>query len=79
MMMAQVCGLQPGDFVHTFGDVHIYLDHLDQVHEQLSRTPGNLPEMKINPSIKDIFSFRFEDFQLVDYHPQPAISARVSV
>ncbi len=79
LMMAQVCDLAPGDFVHTFGDVHIYLDHMDQVHEQLTREPLKLPEMKINPSIKDIFSFRFEDFSLVDYSPHPAISARVSV
>ena len=79
MMMAQVCGLEPGDFVHTFGDVHIYLDHLEQVNEQLSREPKPLPEMKINPSINDIFSFRFDDFQLIDYHPYPPISARVSV
>ena len=79
LMMAQVCDLAPGDFVHTFGDVHIYLDHMDQVHEQLTREPRKLPEMKINPSIKDIFSFRFEDFSLVDYQPHPAISARVSV
>jgi thymidylate synthase len=79
IMMAQVCGLAPGDFVHTFGDVHIYNDHLEQVHEQLLRAPRALPEMKINPSINDIFSFRFEDFQLVDYHPYPPISARVSV
>lgn len=79
MMMAQVCGLQPGDFVHTFGDVHIYLDHVEQVNEQLTRTPRPLPEMKINPAIKDIFSFRFDDFELTDYHPHPPISARVSV
>jgi thymidylate synthase len=79
MMMAQVCGLEPGDFVHTFGDVHIYLDHLEQVNEQLSREPKPLPEMKINSSIDDIFSFRFDDFQLIDYHPYPPISARVSV
>ena len=79
MMIAQVCDLAPGDFVHTFGDVHIYLDHMDQVNEQLTREPRKLPEMKINPSIKDIFSFRFEDFSLVDYQPHPAISARVSV
>ena len=79
MMMAQVCGLQPGEFVHTFGDVHIYLDHMEQVREQLTREPRKLPEMKINPSVSDIFSFSFEDFNLMDYHPHPAISARVSV
>jgi thymidylate synthase len=79
MMMAQVTGLKPGDFVYTFGDVHIYLDHLEQVNEQLKREPRALPEMKINPNVKDIFSFKFEDFQLVDYHPFPPISARVSV
>lgn len=79
MMMAQVCDLQPGEFIHTFGDAHIYLDHLDQVHEQLSREPRTLPTMKINPAIKDIFAFRFEDFELVDYHPHPHIPARVSV
>jgi thymidylate synthase len=79
MMIAQVCDLKPGDFVHTFGDVHIYLDHIDQVNEQLTRTPGALPQLKINPDIKDIFSFSFEDFSLVDYHPLPPISARVSV
>jgi thymidylate synthase len=78
-MMAQVCNLEPGDFVHTFGDVHVYLDHLEQVHEQLSREPRQLPEMKINPDIKDIFSFGFDDFQLIDYHPYPPIAARVSV
>lgn len=79
MMMAQVCGLKPGDFVHTFGDVHIYLDHMEQVREQLTRQPRALPTMKINPDIDNIFSFRFEDFELVDYHPHPAISGRVSV
>jgi thymidylate synthase len=79
MMMAQVCDLKPGDFVHTFGDVHIYNDHREQVMEQLSRKPRALPEMKINPSIKDIFSFSYEDFNLVDYHPYPPISAQVSV
>ena len=79
MMMAQVTGLRPGDFVHTFGDVHIYLDHMDQVQEQLSRTPRALPKMEINPEINDIFSFKFEDFHLINYDPYPAISARVSV
>jgi thymidylate synthase len=79
MMMAQVCGLKPGTFVHTFGDVHIYKDHLEQVHEQLNREPRPLPQMKINPEIKDIYSFDFDDFELVNYHPYPHISARVSV
>ena len=79
MMMAQVCGLQPGDFVHTFGDTHLYLNHLDQTREQLSRTPGELPIMKINPEVKSIFDFTFEDFELVGYHPQPHIKAPVSV
>lgn len=79
LMIAQVCGLEPGDFVHTFGDVHIYMDHLDQVHEQLSRQPRSLPSMKLNPGVKDIFSFRFEDFTLADYNPHPPIAARVSV
>ncbi len=79
VMMAQVCDLAPGDFVLTFGDVHIYLDHVEQVNEQLTREPRALPEMKINPSIKDILAFRIEDFNLVDYHPHPHIAARVSV
>jgi len=79
LMMAQVCNLQPGDFVHTFGDAHIYLDHLEQVHEQLSREPRPLPVMKLNPEVKDIFSFRYEDFDLMNYHPHPRIAARVSV
>ncbi|MEO5906026.1 MAG: thymidylate synthase [Saprospiraceae bacterium] len=79
LMVAQVCDLQPGDFVHTFGDAHIYLDHLDQVHEQLSRSPRPLPHLKMNTDIRDIFSFTFEDFELVDYHPFPHIAAKVSV
>jgi thymidylate synthase len=79
MMMAQVCDLEPGYFVHTFGDAHIYMDHLEQVHEQLSRVPRSLPRLKINPDVKDIFSFRFEDFELIDYQPYPHIPARVSV
>jgi thymidylate synthase len=78
-MMAQVCNLIPGDFVHTFGDAHIYLDHLEQVQEQLSREPLSLPVLKINPEVDDIFSFRFEDFELLNYHPHPHIAARVSV
>jgi thymidylate synthase len=79
MMVAQVCNLEPGEFIHTFGDAHIYLDHLDQVNEQLSREPRKLPELRINPEVKDIFAFRFEDFELIDYHPYPHIAARVSV
>lgn len=79
MMIAQVCGLQLGDFVHTFGDVHIYNDHLEQVKLQLSRTPRPLPTMKLNPEVKDIFSFKYEDFSLEGYDPHPAIKASVSV
>ena len=79
MMVAHVTGLEPGEFVHTFGDVHIYSNHMDQVHEQLSRTPGRLPELKINPVVKDLFDFKFEDFELVDYDPAPAIKAPVAV
>ena len=78
-MMAQVTGLQEGDFVHTFGDAHIYLNHLEQVNLQLSREPRPLPQMKINPDVKDIFSFRFEDFELTDYDPHPHIKGSVSV
>jgi len=78
-MMAQVTGLESGDFVHTFGDAHIYLNHLDQVNLQLSRTPRPLPIMKINPDVKDIFSFKYEDFELTGYDPYPAIKGEVSV
>ncbi|MBQ1605779.1 MAG: thymidylate synthase [Bacteroidales bacterium] len=79
MMLAQVCGYQYGEFIHTFGDAHIYLNHLEQVHTQLERTPRPLPKMKINPDVKDIFSFKYEDFELVDYNPYPHIKAEVSV
>lgn len=79
MMVAQVCGYQPGDFIHTFGDVHIYNNHLEQVQLQLSREPKPLPVMKINPAVKDIFSFKYEDFELEGYHPHPAIKGKVSV
>lgn len=79
LMMAQVCGLKPGDFVHTFGDAHIYLNHVDQVNLQLSRKPFPLPEMKLNPDIKDIFDFKFEDFELVNYQAHPTIKGEISV
>ena len=79
MMMAQVCDLKPGEFVHTFGDVHLYLNHLDQAKLQLTRSPRTLPSIKINPDVKDIFNFKFEDFELVDYDPHPHIKAQVSV
>lgn len=78
-MMAQVTGLKAGDFVHTLGDTHIYLDHLDQAHMQLQREPRQLPRMVINPDVKDIFSFRYEDFRLEGYDPHPHIPAKVSV
>lgn len=78
-MMAQVTGLKAGDFVHTMGDAHIYLNHLEQVNLQLTRTPRPLPKMHINPDVKDIFSFRFEDFELTDYNPYPHIAGVVSV
>jgi thymidylate synthase len=79
MMMAQVCGLEPGEFIHTFGDLHIYLNHLDQVREQLDREPRPLPRMEINPAVKDIFSFDYSDFRLEGYAPWPAIKGAVSV
>lgn len=79
MMVAQVCGLEPGEFIHTFGDAHIYLNHLDQVKEQLSRKERPLPELKINPEIKDIDSFKYEDFELVGYDPHPAIKAPIAL
>ena len=73
LMMAQVCGLKPGDFVHTFGDAHIYSNHMEQVQLQLSREPRALPVMRINPDAKDIFGFRYEDFTIEGYDPHPAI------
>ena len=79
MMIAQVCDLQYGDFVHTFGDVHIYSNHMEQVQLQLSRTPYPLPTMKLNPAVKDIFEFKFEDFTLENYQSHPAIKAPVAV
>lgn len=79
MMMAQVCGYAPGDFIHTFGDAHIYSNHFDQVKLQLSRTPKPLPKMIINPDVKDIFSFTFDDFTLTDYDPHPHIKGAVAI
>lgn len=79
MMMAQVCGLQPGEFVHTLGDTHIYLNHIEQVKLQLTREPRPLPRMVINPEVKDIFAFRYEDFELRDYNPHPHIKGVISV
>lgn len=79
MMIAQVTGLKPAEFVYTFGDVHIYKNHLEQVKEQLSREPKSLPKMKINPKVKDIDDFKFEDFELIDYDPHPPIKASISV
>ncbi len=78
-MMAQVTGLQPGEFVHTLGDTHLYLNHLEQAREQLGRTPRPLPVMRINPDVKSIFDFRYEDFSLENYDPLPHIRATVSV
>jgi thymidylate synthase len=79
MMVAQVCDLELGDFVHTFGDAHIYSNHFEQVNEQLSRTPRSLPKMLINKDVKNIFEFTYGDFELVDYNPHPAIRAQVAV
>ena len=79
MMVAQVCGLQPGDFVHTFGDLHLYSNHMEQVKEQLSREPRPLPTMTLNPAVKNIHDFKYEDFTLSNYDPHPAIKAPVAV
>ncbi|HTG57376.1 MAG TPA: thymidylate synthase [Niabella sp.] len=79
MMVAQVCDLEPGDFIHTFGDVHIYNNHIEQVNLQLSREPYPLPVMKINPEVKDIFGFQYDDFKLENYQSHPAIKAPVAV
>jgi len=78
-MVAQVCGLGVGDFVHTFGDAHLYTNHLEQTELQLSREPFPLPKIKINPDVKDIFGFKFEDFELVGYESHPHIKAPVAV
>lgn len=79
MMMAQVCGLLPGEFIHTFGDVHLYLNHIEQARLQLSRQPRPFPQMKLNPSVSSIFDFQYEDFELVGYNPHPPIKADVSI
>ncbi len=78
MMMAQVCGLRPGEFIHTLGDAHLYLNHLEQAREQLARTPRPLPHMRLDPAVKSIFDFRYEDFMLEGYDPWPAIKAPMS-
>ncbi len=79
LMIAQVCDMEPGEFVHSFGDVHLYNNHFEQAELQLSRTPYPLPQMKVNPAVKDIFSFRFEDFELLNYQSHPGIKAPVAV
>jgi len=79
MMMAQASGLQPGDFVHTLGDAHIYLNHLDQVNLQLGRDTRTLPSMRLNPAVMNIFDFKYEDFTLENYDPHPGIKAPVAV
>ncbi|SET55728.1 thymidylate synthase [Nitrosomonas marina] len=79
MMIARVCELQPGEFVHTLGDAHLYLNHLEQTQEQLTRKPRPLPQMQLNPSVNDLFDFRYEDFVLKNYHPHPPIKAPVAV
>jgi thymidylate synthase len=79
MMVAQVCDLTPGTFIHTFGDAHLYLDHIDQAKTQLTRQPFDLPIMKINPKIKDINNFSFQDFELLNYQAHPHIKAKISV
>jgi thymidylate synthase len=78
-MVAQVCDLKPGDFVHTFGDLHLYSNHVDQAMKQLSREPRPLPQMKLNPSVKRIDDFKYEDFELVGYDPHPSIKAQIAV
>ena len=79
MMVAQVCGFEAGDFVHTFGDVHIYSNHQEQIKEQLLRSPKPLPTMKLNPEIKNIFDFTYEDFELLNYDPHPLIKGKVAI
>jgi thymidylate synthase len=79
MMIAQVCNLKPKDFVHTFGDLHLYANHVDQAKEQLSREPKGLPQMRINPMVKNIDDFKYEDFELLNYDPHPAIKAPIAI
>ena len=79
MMVAQVCGLKSGDFVHTLGDAHLYLNHIDQAHEQLARSPRGIASMRLNPDVKDLFAFRFDDFTLENYDPHPSIKAPIAV
>ena len=79
MMIAQVSDLEPGEFIHTFGDAHIYLNHLEQVHTQLAREPFPLPVMRINPAVKSLFDFTYEDFELTGYESHPAIRAPIAV
>ena len=79
LMIAQVCSLKPGEFIHTFGDTHLYLNHLDQAREQLGREPRPLPRMRLNPEVKNLFDFRYEDFELIAYDPHPAIKAPIAV
>jgi len=79
MMLARVCGYRAGDFIHTLGDAHLYLTHLEQAREQLSREPRALPEMRLDPSVRDVFSFGYEHFELVGYDPHPRIRAAVAV
>ncbi len=79
LMVAQVCGLKPGEFIHTLGDTHLYLNHLEQAREQLTRAPRPLPAMRLNPAITDLFAFRYEDFELTGYDPHPAIKAPIAV
>jgi thymidylate synthase len=79
MMMAEVCGLEPGEFVHSFGDAHIYLNHIEQVELQLTREPRELPTMTLNPNVTSIFDFKYDDFALSGYDPHPHIKGKVSV
>ena len=79
LMVAQVCGLKPGEFIHTFGDLHLYSNHLDQAKLQLAREPRPLPRMTLNPDVGDIYSFRYDDFELQHYDPHPSIKAPIAV